>query len=96
MKNLPLMKKAGPEPTTAELVKKGVETRKAMSFSKRDKDIAEIDAALDPKNNPAGMDPDFRSELEKRRASLRKQGYTEMEVKSRVKRAAVEQAEKNK
>jgi hypothetical protein len=94
MKNLPLMKRPATDTTTAGLVKKGVETRKGMSFTRRDKDVAEIDAALAPKNNPAGMDPDFRSELEKRRASLRKQGYTETELKARVSRAATEQAAK--
>jgi hypothetical protein len=86
-------KKPVTDTIAAKLVKKGVETRKGMDFTKRDKDIAEVNAAL---ADPLATDPDFKGYLLQLKSSLARKGYTEPEIKARIIRATTEQSEKEK
>lgn len=66
----------------------------ASFWKQKEKNLKEINYALDPKNNPTGMAPEYKAALLKMRDEEMNKGYTEEEINSRVKNAASQQAQR--
>lgn len=86
----------GKKPTITE-TEKGKSYRSSLPASfweKRNKNIKEIDDALDPKNNPTGMDPQYKASLLKMRDEESRKGYTDEELAERISNASKQQLER--
>jgi hypothetical protein len=86
----------GKKPTITE-TEKGKSYRSSLPASfweKRNKNLKEIDDALDPKKNTLPLDPQYKESLLKMRDEESRKGYTDEELSERVSNASKQQLER--